>query len=223
MADFYVRPATRKPPQVPFNGQAKRREIFLELVSALEFRAIVETGTYRGSTTDFLATASHVSVHTAEAASRYYHYARLRFRRRPDIRVFAGDSRRLLHNLATDAAFPKSGVFFYLDAHWYQDLPLREELEIITSIWENSVVMIDDFAVPGDEGYGYDDYGPGKRLDLEYLGPVERQGWSIFFPAASSAMETGWKRGCVVLSQRGAAERLRTARLLRPYPTSGTA
>jgi hypothetical protein len=24
--------------------------------------------------------------------------------------------------------------------------------------------MIDDFEVPGDSGYAYDDYGPGKRL-----------------------------------------------------------
>jgi hypothetical protein len=32
-----------------------------------------------------------------------------------------------------------------------------------------TVAMIDDFRVPGDEGYAYDDYGPGKALTADYL------------------------------------------------------
>ena len=45
---------------------------------------------------------------------------------------------------------------------------LREELEIIFSTWSRPIVMIDDFAVP-ESAYGYDDYGPGKTLDLSYI------------------------------------------------------
>jgi hypothetical protein len=214
VADFYLRPGLREPTTSPFNGQRYRQQLFLELLGVLDLRTIVETGTFRGSTTDFLAAASHVPVYTVEFSPRYYYYARLRFRHRPEVRVFAGDSRSLLERLAAEPTFPKTGLFFYLDAHWYEDLPLRGEIELITRAWQDSVVMIDDFAVPDDEGYGCDDYGPGRRLDLDYLGPVARLGWSTFFPTVPSAVETGWKRGCVVIAQGTATQRLSGVRFL---------
>jgi hypothetical protein len=55
-------------------------------------------------------------------------------------------------------------VFFHLDAHWEGDLPLQEEIEIILGRFPNFLIMIDDFRVPGDSGYGFDDYGRGKML-----------------------------------------------------------
>ena len=65
-----------------------------------------------------------------------------------------------------DRAVP---TLFYLDAHWHEYLPLRDELEIALGQFANAVVLIDDFQVPDDPGYGFDDYGPGKTLNLEYL------------------------------------------------------
>jgi len=53
--------------------------------------------------------------------------------------------------------------------------PLRDELEIIFNSWSNSVVMVDDFQVPGTE-YGYDDYGPGRVLNITYLEPLRHLG-----------------------------------------------
>jgi hypothetical protein len=109
-----------------------------------------------------------------------------------------------------------SPVFIYLDAHWYDDLPLRDECEIILSSKVESVIMIDDFEVPGDAGYGCDDYGVGKRLSLEYLRPLDDDYYySIFFPNCKSAKETGARRGCAVIatSQR-LTERLRTVESL---------
>jgi len=92
-------------------------------------------------------------------------------------------------------------VFFYLDAHREDDLPLREELEIIFTYWQRPIVMIDDFQVP-DSDYAFDDYGPGKTLNLDYLQPViAAYNISVFFPAVDVAEETGVKRGCVVLCQ----------------------
>jgi hypothetical protein len=94
--------------------------------------------------------------------------------------------------------------FIYLDAHWEEDLPLREELEIIREAWDRAIVMIDDFAVPGDPGYGYDDYGSGKALEQDYLPPMP--GWSLCYPAVPSAEETGERRGCSVLLSPALAE-----------------
>jgi hypothetical protein len=92
-------------------------------------------------------------------------------------------------------------VFFYLDAHWNADLPLNAELDLIGTHWQSYVIMIDDFQVPDDNGYGYDDYGPGKVLDLSLLeAQIKKYNLKVFFPAARSNEESGGKRGCVVLA-----------------------
>lgn len=58
--------------------------------------------------------------------------------------------------------------------------------------------MIDDFQVPGDKDYGFDDYGKGKALCLEYLNQPEL---AAFFPSKKGELETGEKRGCVVFAK----------------------
>jgi hypothetical protein len=48
-------------------------------------------------------------------------------------------------------------------------LPLVDEIALAFRHWPEAVVMIDDFAVPGDPGYGFDVYGAGQALRLDYL------------------------------------------------------
>jgi hypothetical protein len=100
-----------------------------------------------------------------------------------------------------------------LDAHWEDDLPLREEVEIITSSWERAVVIIDDFEVTGDAGYTFDDYGPGRRLCLDYLAGTP---WPIYFPTLDSAAETGGRRGCAVIVAPSLVESVAALSSLRP-------
>jgi prepilin-type processing-associated H-X9-DG protein len=58
-------------------------------------------------------------------------------------------------------------TFLYLDGHWYADLPLQEEIDLIAANWNGFCILIDDFRAPGDEGYGYDFYSFGSlELDL---------------------------------------------------------
>jgi hypothetical protein len=65
-----------------------------------------------------------------------------------------------------------------------------------------ALVMADDFEVPHDPGYGYDDYGPGRALTRDYLTPVlETYRLSEFYPSTPSAHESGGRRGCVVLAR----------------------
>jgi hypothetical protein len=197
--EFLLEPALKDELGGPFNGQRFRQRIFKDLVSTLDFKAIVETGTFRGTTTAFLA-ESGLPVYTVEVNPRFHAYAALRLLWRPSVHVIHDDTRDFLKRLATAPRFPRSRVFFYLDAHWYDDLPLSEELELIFATWSEAVVMVDDFQVPGTE-YGYDDYGPGKTLDMNYLQPLQHLNLSPFFPSADLGEETGRKRGCVVLCQ----------------------
>jgi hypothetical protein len=214
--DYYLRPGLQRGSGAPFNGQRIRQQIVRDLLAALPPLAIVETGTYRGNTTEFLAEQARVPLHTVESVPRFFHYCRLRLRRFPWVHVEPGDSRTFVQRLSQDVHFPKEHVFFYLDAHWYADLPLRDEVQLISKSWRHVVVMIDDFEVPDDPGYGFDDYGPGKRLCLDYLA-LPRLGMRAFFPAAGSSAESGAKRGCVVLADTAAAESIHRLPSLRAH------
>ena len=200
----------------PFNGQERRQQIFLEIVTAGGATAIVETGTYRGTTTAFMAHNCDCAVFTVEAQARFMHYARLNLRSLASVRLSLGDSREFLRDLAADPLVPKQGVFFYLDAHWEKDLPLMEEIELICTHWSDPIIMVDDFEVPDDPGYAFDDYGEGKRLCPRLLDPLSDFKLVSFFPAARSDQETGLRRGCVVLAKGGdVADRLASVPSLR--------
>ena len=68
------------------------------------------------------------------------------------VHVELKDSRNFLRDLRQSEPAAKT-VFFYLDAHWYDDLPLAEEMDLIGSYWKNYVILIDDFQVPDDRNY----------------------------------------------------------------------
>ena len=183
-----------------FNGQMGRRALFLDLCYRLPFSAAIETGTFGGETTEFLLASLSVPVFSVELERDRFELSEARLAGYKQLRLRHGDSREFLRTLAKDVSCPSSEVFFYLDAHWNQDLPLREELQVIFSHWSRTVVMIDDFQVPLDAGYGFDAYGHDQTLCLEFLASVLPAGTGVFFPTLPSGDETGARRGCVVLA-----------------------
>lgn len=186
----------------PFNGQEFRQSIFREVIAKTGCGAIVETGTHKGTTAEYMHDVSRLPVYTVELSPRHFAYARTRFRRNRAINCHIGDSRAFLRSLTKEQGLPADkSVFFYLDAHGEKDLPLGEELNTIFQSWPKAIVMIDDFKVEGDSGYGFDSYGPGKALEMAYLDEVSGLDLARYYPAASSDRETGAKRGCVVLAQ----------------------
>ena len=62
-------------------------------------------------------------------------------------------------------------------------------------------MVIDDFQVIDDEGYGYDNYGKGNALNLEYIQPIcKKHSIALYYSVPHSYSETGSKRGCIILS-----------------------
>jgi hypothetical protein len=59
------------------------------------------------------------------------------------------------------------------------------------------------FRAPDDPGYGHDDYGGGRELTLDYLRILDLKDYQVFWPTAPSSDETGKRRGCVVLANKG--------------------
>lgn len=229
MLEYYRRPELRAGWGGPMNGQRERQRMVVALLQRLPPDAIVETGSYRGTTTAFLARRTRRPVFTVECDQRMFGFTLAAVADFQHVRCFLGDSRRLLTHLAADPALRGQSLFCYLDAHGAGDLPLAAEVDHIFTHWPRSVVLIDDFKVPDDSGYGYDNYGPGHVLTLDYLAPsIARFGLHTFFPAAPATQEIGGRRGCVVLgADADVVAALRTVAGLRelavPQPGASTA
>lgn len=186
----------------PLNGQRIRQSAVKELFDRVPFDLVVETGTFRGTTTAFLRTLTPAPIVTIEANPRYALYARARLRALHQVRVITGDSATEIRRLANrKLGAATSRPFFYLDAHWGRRLPLRWEVLEIQSGWQEFCILVDDFQVPGDSGYRFDDYGPGFRLTPELFDGLDLSGVARFSPASPSTEESGRRRGWLVLAR----------------------
>ena len=188
----------------PFNGQKRRVEAVSAMFRALPFETVIETGTYRALTTMHLRSQTAAPIATVEVNKRYFEYSKKRLRKFDGVHQFLGHSPQVLEKFRNDAAWQAQPCFFYLDAHWLNDLPLLDELHVIRQGWRDFAALIDDFRVDGDDGYQFDDYGAGKTLELSLLvGVPELTDLHVFWPAASSVKETGARRGWVVVASPG--------------------
>ena len=201
----------------PFNGQRRRIAIVEAIVSRGDFGCAIETGTFRGTTTKFLSDR-FPSVVSIEINPRYLAFARLRLRKRRNVAIVEGDSAAELPAILLQRETGKP-IFVYLDAHW-GNVPLARELNILEESSLDYVAAIDDFEVPGDDGYGYDSFGKerggiGPALVFKAVPRLRR----LWVPAASSAVETGSMRGTGFVASPGMEpllEALANANLLRP-------
>jgi hypothetical protein len=185
----------------PFNGQAERTEIIHELVEEFEPAACIETGTFYGFTAARLAEFG-VPVYTIERDPGLRAVSRLRLlSRKGTVRVLAGDSASVLPKLAADPAIREP--FVYLDAHWGDGVPLITEVETVLGTWSECVVVVDDFLVPHDGGYGHDTYD-GQALSLDMLSLP--RGVIAAYPSLPAEQETGARRGTLFLGQGRGAE-----------------
>lgn len=184
-----------------FNGQRGRKKIFDDLLRTYGFSSFIETGTYLGNTAGYMARTSGRPVYSCEINPLLHSLANLRLKEFPSIQLYNCDSRTFLENLSTKPDITECECFIYLDAHWGKDLPLREEISVVASRWKKFIVMIDDFQVPGDEGYVHDSYGTLQYIDFPRL----RSGFGLdaWFPAIPSSEEPGGGTGCVILAKEG--------------------
>ena len=111
----------------------------------------IESGTFRGATTEFLAnSASH--VYSIEPSAKLARQAQKRFKPNQKVTIIEGLSEDILPDLLKDQ---HGKVSFWLDGHWSggttfkgpKDTPIREELLAIEQNLdhlEKITVLIDD-------------------------------------------------------------------------------
>jgi hypothetical protein len=152
-----------------FNGQKTRLRVFQAINKCVCFDHYVETGTFLGMTTHFLARTAQrhgADVYSCEINERFFSIASRTVGDLGNVHLRRGDSVEFLQSLSPGLSDATN--FVYLDAHWYDYLPLRDEL-LILGQWRNTVVMIDDFKVPSDERFGWDKYDDEREICLQHI------------------------------------------------------
>ena len=175
----------------PFNGQVIRRKIIFEFLTMFKFDKIIETGTYLGNTTIFLSKFK-TPVESVEINPDYFQIAKIRFKNFNNVQIVLSDSVDYLSSLDFNKKY-----FIYLDAHWYEKLPLKKELEILSSI-KNVTILIDDFKVENDSSWKYDVYN-NIELSINNFNE-ELKAYDIFFPNYDARLDKNNNRGFVILT-----------------------
>ncbi len=127
------------------------------------FATAIETGTWKGHTTVALARL-FPAVYTIEVNAERHAATLPRFEAFANVTALCGSSPRVLVDLVSRVEYP---LFAFLDAHWQNDWPLRDELKILLSVRRPKLILIHDFKVPG-RTFGYDRYGE-HECSLEYI------------------------------------------------------
>ncbi len=158
--------STWKTGQLAFNGAPEIGTFLTYLKKTYNITTAVETGTFLGNTTVFLALLFD-EVLTIEVVEKTYQKTASQLKAFPNVQCLLGSSETVLAQL-----LPKlkgNRVLFYLDAHWDEHWPLRDELkEIAKTHYNNCVIMIDDFKVPGHKEIPFDKYKENE-CSLEYI------------------------------------------------------
>lgn len=141
------------------------------LVRTYGCKEIVETGTYSGDTTEYLAKQyPHLKILSCEIEPTLYEFARQRLSQYPNVTVVHESSDHFLQRIIKNQQTPMlERPFFYLDAHSSDVWPLQSELEAIceTSWMKGCIVCIGDCDI-GDDRYGFDQYD-GIPCDAQLL------------------------------------------------------
>jgi predicted O-methyltransferase YrrM len=127
-----------------------------QLIREVPIGSVVETGTYLGATTGWVASEHPtLPVYTCEIDPEFLGRARRRLWRLRNVRSTHASSERFVHRLLEGGRLMGIPLFF-LDAHWQRYWPLRDELGVLAVSGKPAVIVIDDFRVPDRPEFGFD-------------------------------------------------------------------
>lgn len=177
------------------NGQRNRLRTSILLSDLIEPDYVIESGSFLGTTTQYLSVLARVKTYSIEINQKFSRIAKSRLSgdiSNDRVQIIDGDSATQFPRILEGIDSKNSCVLAYLDAHWLEHIPLHEELQSLLDWGGDFVAIIDDFYIPGDQGYGYDIY-ENHRVDVTHV-PVSEQ-ISIWIPSESSTEESGARRG----------------------------
>lgn len=179
----------------PFNGQARRMAVVWQIAKSLKPTVGIETGTFLGSSTPYLATMVEKEMYTIEIDQKTFELATERFLKnnhQNNIRIILGDSVVQTQKILCGLDPKKDRVLSYLDAHWYDAIPTTDEINALINWGGSWIAIVDDFKIESDPGYRYDSYGM-VEIGKEIL--PSNKDLRLYIPNISSEYETGRRKG----------------------------
>lgn len=170
-----------------YEGDEYVHKELTKLVKQFKIRNIVETGTYKGHTTNRLSDLAHVV--SFEKNIENYKEARKNY---PKLEILCIDSVRGLQIM-----LPLHNALFFLDAHW-KGTPLLQELNMIREYKLKPVIVIHDFKVPGRDDLGFDSYD-GQDYTWEWIKPSIEAIYGKDYEYYYNDKAEGAKRGLIYI------------------------
>jgi hypothetical protein len=154
--------------EVGFHGDAYLIEIAHHLLG--KSSCFIETGANVGSTLAYVA-RNFPRVHclSCEPDLQAYQVAGANVASFPNVELFNETSQQFIDRLNLRKQIFDRQCVFWLDAHGFGfEWPLRAEIEFITHRFESGYILIDDFLVPGQNQFKYDEY-KGQTCSFEFI------------------------------------------------------
>jgi len=144
------------------------------LILATKPSRFIETGTQMGWTCGWVA--QHypgLPVHTVELQDRFFQLASENLAEYPSVKMTKGDSRDFIKQQCEELRSQSGIPLFWLDAHWWPPVPLRDECRAVASL-DKYICVIDDFASknPDFGGDVFDDPGGRVTNNLAYVADI---------------------------------------------------
>lgn len=153
----------------PFNEDGYMELEFLRLKKKYGIVNVVETGTYHGITTCWLA-KSFKHVYTTEVNPEFYAVSQNRLsdaKLKDVVRAYLSDSVSILPEIISDLKSNGGNALLFLDAHWYTNPLIGELVKIAESEYKPAIICIHDMMNPNDLSMGYDVY-PDQGITYTY-------------------------------------------------------
>lgn len=204
----------------PMNGQKIRLRTAYLLSEILNPNYAIESGSFLGTTSQYLTTMVSEKTFSIEINKEFSDIAKLRLSSEilsNQLEIIEGNSAERMPSILAKMNPASSTILAYLDAHWLDEIPLRVELQSLLNWGGQFVAIIDDFYIPDDLGYGFDQY-VNHRVDISHI--PQSDNLTVWIPSQSSSLESGARRGTayVVSSEVGSKVFENAKKLnLRPY------
>lgn len=155
-----------------FHGDPFYQKIVSTLLETYKATSFVETGTYLGHSSEFIAKRfPKLPVYTTEVNQGFFDIATNRLKKYDSVSMYKQHTLDFLRQTLINIDLGERPVFF-IDAHWEHDWPLIDELNHIKTHYPNAILVIDDMKVPHQTQFPYDNYGGDKVCDVEHIAPV---------------------------------------------------
>jgi hypothetical protein len=161
-----------------FNSDSLVEKEIIKLRDFFKIKTAIETGTYLGETTKFFCD-NFERVYGIEISENYYNKTAETCGNSPNLNLIKDSSVNYFNQKLKEISENEKNILFYLDAHWDNYWPLRDEIKSISkNFYDKAIIVIDDFYVPNRD-FQFDTYN-GNICNFEYIKDVVEECYSDF-------------------------------------------